>query len=111
VAQRKRIVILESNGLLAAGVRSLLADRNSLDVVGLKLDAAGAIDQVDAFQPDVIVIDQTVMAGHFDAFKTILDNYYRRIRIIVLHPQENCLEMCDKQVVTVEKLDDFLDLL
>jgi AmiR/NasT family two-component response regulator len=111
VAYRKRIVVLEGNGLLAAGVRSMLADRNSLEVVGVKLGAAGAIDQVYAFQPSVIVIDKTVMAEHFDAFKIILENYYRQIRIIVLHPQKNCLEMCDKQVVTVEKLDDFLDLL
>jgi len=111
VVNRKRIVVLESDGLLAAGVRSLLSDSDSLEVVGVKLGAADAIAQLAAFQPDVIVIDQTTLAEHFDTFKTILENYFRRVRIIVLHQQKNCLEMWDKQVVTVKSLDDFLDLI
>jgi len=103
-------VILESEKLLAAVVRSLLSELDFLEIVGVSLGVPEDIAEIDKFHPDVIVVDETFLAKHLDIFMTLMKDYHQ-IRTIVLHQGNNELDVCDKQVIKIENLSDFIDLI
>jgi DNA-binding NarL/FixJ family response regulator len=52
-----RVVIAEDQPMVRAGFRALLDSRNEIEVVGDAATGAGALDQVRALHPDVVVMD------------------------------------------------------
>jgi len=55
--ERVRILIVDDNSAVRAGVRRMLLDRPEFQIVGEASDGLEAIDQSRALQPDAIVMD------------------------------------------------------
>jgi DNA-binding NarL/FixJ family response regulator len=52
-----RVLIVDDHAMVRRGMRDFLGLHADLDVVGEAADGAQAIDQVEALQPDVVVMD------------------------------------------------------
>jgi DNA-binding NarL/FixJ family response regulator len=106
VAQ-KRIIVMESEPLLSAGVYSLLSTNGHLKVMSVDLDKQSFVSVANEFRPDVVIMDERVLMENFAGYMGFLKSF-PRIRTIVLSIQANCLQVCDQQIVHVRNLDDFM---
>lgn len=105
---RRRVLILENELLLNAGVRSLLSKQEDLEVLATKFSGHLEIFKIiDTFRPDVIVMDEEEMAESGGALVTSVKGY-SKLRTVVVHWEHNQIEIYDSQKVTVRALEDFL---
>ena len=104
---RKRVIVVESEKLLSAGVYSLLSVNGHLEVEGVILEEQNFLDAVKRFQPDVVIMDESILAQHIQGYMTFLKEF-PRMRTIVLNLGTNSVQVCDQQLIHVEHFDDFL---
>ena len=68
-----RVFIVYRNGLFAEGVRSVLAKRRTVQVVGMQRSVAKALKAVEALRPDVIIMEESVPEKKTDRLEALLD--------------------------------------
>lgn len=108
---RKKIVVLESDQLINAGVLSFLAAQDSFDVTGLESsDPEQVYREIESFQPDVVIIDQSSQSISVSQLMAHFENI-PHIRTIVLSVDNNQIQICDKRQIQIEKLSDFIAVL
>lgn len=79
--QAIRVLIVDDHRLVRAGLRSLLAATGGVEVVGEAADGGSAIEQVDALQPDVVLMDLSMPGtGGIAATRAVAD----RTKVLVL---------------------------
>jgi DNA-binding NarL/FixJ family response regulator len=54
---RVRVLLVDDDDLMRAGLRSVLASDESIEVVGEASDGRAAIDEIAALKPDVVLMD------------------------------------------------------
>ena len=107
----KRIVVLESDHLINAGVLSFLASQDCFDVIGMEgSDPEQIYRAIENIRPDVVIIDQnsliisvSKLLAHFEQVP--------HIRTIVLNMSDNQIQVCDKRLVQIQQLSDFIAVL
>jgi len=105
---QKRIVVLESNRLLFAGVRSFLSTQEWYDVIGLNLVDQEQIHQaIERLQPDVIILDNQNRVTDLSALMSYLEGL-SKIRVIIVNVTDNQIQICEKQQLRIHQLSDFL---
>jgi DNA-binding NarL/FixJ family response regulator len=62
-----RVVIADDHPVVREGLRSFLASRPGLDVVGEAADADGLVDAAERLQPDVALVDLMMPGGGIEA--------------------------------------------
>lgn len=107
---RKRIIVLESENMLSAGVASLLSSNGQLNVICMAFDQENFSEVINRFQPEVIIIDDGLLDRNRDAYANAIRNC-PRLRTIVLSLGLNHVQIYDKELIHVRKLDDLLDQL
>lgn len=107
---QKRVVVLESERLLGAGVFSLLSTRANLDVREVWLNESGLAATLAAFKPEVVVVDEETLAHNLSVCSRLFQRF-PSMRMVVLNPRANTLRICERQLVVVETIDDFLEML
>lgn len=110
VAHRKKVLIVESENLLAAGVRSLLAERSELDVTSTDIDRLACVVQPSSSRPDVLIVDEAQLLANLSAVIRVA-SHYPWLRLIVVRAQDNEVQVVDRQIVEVRHIDEFFDLL
>ena len=105
---RKRIIVLESENLLSASTSSLLSSNEHLNVICMAFDKENLSEVIERFQPEVIVVDESLMDQHRDDYVKAI-RCYPRLRTIVLSLGGNHVHVWDKELVHVTKLKDFWD--
>ena len=55
--RRIRVLIVDDHPMVAAGIRAILESYEDLEVVGTLSNGQDAVDQVSAFDPDVMLLD------------------------------------------------------
>lgn len=84
MATKKRIIIAEDHTILRAGLRSLLAARNDIEIVGEAGDGREAVRIVDKHVPDLLLIDLSMpKLNGMEAIKEIKSRH-PGVKIIVL---------------------------
>ena len=68
-----RAFILYRNGLFAEGVRSVLAKRRTVQIVGMQRNVAKALKAVESLQPDVIILEASLPGRKTDRLEALLD--------------------------------------
>jgi DNA-binding NarL/FixJ family response regulator len=85
-----RVVIVEDHDMLRSGLRQWLQDGDML-VVGEAIDGEGALEQIAAHQPDVVLMDIT-MPG-MDGLAALAEAHARfpdvRVMILSVHADED----------------------
>ena len=110
MTHRKKILVLESEKLLAASMLSLLASRTEFDVSHTTVTSLACLDPPDVPPPDVIILDEELLAANLLAVVKLADRY-PELRLIVIGLKKNKLQVFDKHMVKVRQSSDFLDLL
>lgn len=110
MAKQKKILVLESEKLLAASIVSLLALRPEYDVVQTTVSFLSCLDDADGLRPDVVVLERDVLAANISAVIKVTDRY-PKLRLIVFSLCNSKVHVFDQQVVQVRSTGDFLELL
>ena len=110
MAEQKKILVLESEKLLAASVVSILASRPEYDVVQTTVSSLSCLDQPGGPQPDIVILEKDVLAANISAVVKVTDRY-PRLRLIVFSLSNSKVHIFDQQTVQVGNASDFLDLL
>lgn len=110
MAQRKKILVFEYQGLLTASILSLLAQQTGHDVFSGNFSTPESLEQVNGYQPDVFIIEKTQLAENITAVMELVDRF-PGLRLIVLGLDNNKVNIFEKQLVHVEQFSDFLEML
>ena len=62
-AESIEIVVADDHPVVRSGLRSVLAEHGDMEVVGEAADAEETIRKVNAFKPDVLVLDLMMPGG------------------------------------------------
>lgn len=103
----KRILVLEKEKLLSDAVFSLLSSRPEYHVAHVQFDELGALNSPDHAEPDVIIMDQGVVANNISAVMELVDRH-PKVRLIIIGLSDNVLHVFDKSVVDVSDVSEFI---
>lgn len=110
MAERKQIMVLDSEKLMTAGVVSLLDARPEIDVIRTTAVSLPFPDQQGSLQPAVIILDEELLAANLLALIKLAD-CHPALRLIVINVCDNSVHVFDKQTVYVRKASDLVELL
>src|SRR5690349_13453297 len=77
-----RIVVVDDHTVMRAGVVALLADQDSIEIVGEAEDGRAALDLVERYDPDVALVDLRM---------PVLDGVATTTEIVARHPRTRVL--------------------
>ena len=107
----RRVLIVENQTLLGAGVHSLLWEENGLELYGVSPHGqAELIQDIGRFQPDILVMDKS---SHLVAplnLLAALENH-AQLQVVVVSADDNQVCIYDKRQLLVERATDFLDMI
>jgi DNA-binding NarL/FixJ family response regulator len=107
----RRVLIVENQTLLGAGVHSLLWEERGLEVYGISPhDQAELVQDIGRLQPDIVIMDK---ASHLMAplnLLAALENH-SRLQLIVVSADDNQVCLYDKRQVPVKQAADFLEVI
>lgn len=108
---QKKIVVLESDQLINAGVYSFLSAQDCYEVFGLDVnDPVQIYQSIELLQPDVIILDKSSQITNASNLITNLERL-PKIRTIVVSVSSNQIQVCDKQDIVIHRLSEFLEFL
>ncbi|MFJ9564534.1 response regulator [Streptomyces fuscichromogenes] len=79
-----RIVVVDDHTVMRAGVVALLADENSIEIVGEAGDGRAALELVARYDPDVALVDLRMPVLDGVATTTEIVARYPRTRVLIL---------------------------
>ena len=107
----RRVLIVENQTLLGAGVHSLLGDETGLEIRGISPhDQTELIEDIGRFQPDVLIVNK---GSHLIAplnLLAALENH-SRVQVIVVSADDNQVCIYDKRQLVVKRAGDFRDMI
>lgn len=108
---KKRVVVLESDQVLAAGVQSFLATQDNLDVFGIEENDEDAVFQaITELKPDVIILDKLIQVTDLNALMSYLKDF-PKVRAIIVNGSDNQIQVCERQQIQVHQISDILAFL
>lgn len=104
----QRVLVIENESLLGAGVERLLAVEESLDVFGISpKNGIVLIQEIERFRPDVIVLDMdTELASSAELLTCLSD--FPQIRIIALRLDGSLMSVYEKEDIAIAQTSDFV---
>lgn len=78
------VFIVEDSETMRESLRIMLADFHDVRIVGYAADEAGAIEQIDALLPDVVVLDLNLLSGSGIAVLKNVKKHHEGIAVMVL---------------------------
>lgn len=107
---RKTVLVLESEKLLTDGVYSILSSHPEFVVACVPFTELGMLDAPEHIEPDVVIMDQELVANNISAVMHLIDRH-PKVRLIVLGVNNNVLHIFDKYVVNVASVSQFIEQL
>lgn len=103
-----RILIVNNDEILGAGLENLLSNEGSLEVSGIATqDEAVLISEIQRLQPDtVILMAESRLSNPSRLFARLPE--YGRLRIILVSIESNVLEIYDKQQIAANNWLSFM---
>jgi DNA-binding NarL/FixJ family response regulator len=110
LVDRKRVLVLESEKLMPAGIASLLASCPELSVANTTVSSLACLSQLDDPRPDVVILEESVLATNISAVVKLADRH-PTLRLIVFNTRDSSVHVFDKHIMQVRQVSDFLELL
>ncbi|MCI0520542.1 MAG: hypothetical protein L0Z70_09840 [Chloroflexi bacterium] len=104
----RRVLVVESELLLSAGLESLLSPCDELEVRGLRFTSeCDLMNAVEEYQPDVLILEDRVLG---DIASQLVKGEHKGplMRVVCLNLEDNCLRIYEKRKIMVERSADFL---
>ena len=104
----KRILMVNSELLLSAGVESLLSNEIDFGLKRIMLDnEIDLSDELNRYQPDTVIMDESLMMTDPSALMGLLKNG-PDMRVIVLQVRENQLQIYKRHDVSISCVEDLV---
>lgn len=95
-----RVLIVDNQGIMGAGMEKLLSKDPSLEVYGITTDSETTLVQnISRLQPDTIILTLESQGTTPTRLLEVLYNY-GRLRIILVSVNSNTFEVYEKQQIT-----------
>lgn len=110
----QRVLIASSHELFGHGLRSLLEERKGgdVEVVGLVSDLDGAIEALDALDPDLVIVDYDDERLNRDEFLAHFVEGEKKLRVVLLSLQDGGEAIVyDRRTLAATQIDDWFDQL
>jgi DNA-binding NarL/FixJ family response regulator len=78
------VFIVEDSEAMRESLRSMLSEFHDVRIVGYAADEAGAIEQIDALLPDVVILDLNLQSGTGVAVLKNVKKRHAGIKVMVL---------------------------
>jgi chemotaxis response regulator CheB len=102
---RMSILIISANPLFKEIINEILShDRSEI----VELSCEEALTRICEFNPDVIIIDETIAPPYFEGLLAEARNL-QKARVIVLNPIQNEIMLLDSRRATLKKMDDLME--
>jgi DNA-binding NarL/FixJ family response regulator len=88
-----RILLVDDHAMFRAGIKALLEDEPSLTVVGEASTGDGAVDEVRALKPDVVIMDLSMPGSNgIEATRRIAAlGFDTKVLVLTVHDEEEYL--------------------
>ena len=107
----RRILILEGESMLGAGLHRLLSELKDVEVITTEIANLEKLVQIiDVFHPHVLIVDEANLIEISPAFLPLLRKN-SILRTILVNLDDNVIQVCDRQGILITKIDDFYELL
>jgi DNA-binding NarL/FixJ family response regulator len=81
------VFIVEDSEPMRESLRSMLSEFHNVSIVGYAADEAGAVEQINAMLPDVVILDLNLLSG---SGVTVLKNIKKHHAGIIVMVLTNC---------------------
>jgi len=107
----RRVLIVENQTLLGAGVHSLVGDETGLEVRGVSPhDRAELIRDIQSFQPDIVILNKaSQLMAPLNLLAALED--HSRLQLIVVSADDNRVCIYDKRQLLVKRAADVIDII
>jgi DNA-binding NarL/FixJ family response regulator len=107
-----RVLVAENRSALGAGIQSLLAGRDDMEVVGIApRDFAELTREIRRVRPDVVILEAGVM-DVADAFNLVMFlRDYPRMRVMVVSADDDLVYIFDTDQMVVTRADDLINFI
>lgn len=108
----KHVLVYRGDNLLTSGVENLLAQEDDFLVLGVTDNDDKFLSEleIDFFQPNVIILDESAINSNFPFLYEIIRKF-PSMRVIVVDEGENLIQILDKQVMKVTQRTDLIDII
>jgi DNA-binding NarL/FixJ family response regulator len=107
----RRVLVIDHQLLLGAGVQGLLSDEAGLDVIGVSpADPLELAQDVRRYQPDVVVLDENSRLGSPAGLLASLEDY-PELHMVVVSADDNRVCIYGKQEVLMTQAADLLGII
>lgn len=104
----KRVLVIQSKHLLAAGILSLLSREADLNVIDATLnDDIDLLEYILNTKPAVLVMDQSTQLTDHTAFISLLHDC-PKLRVIVINERNNRMHIYEMQELEVGRAADLV---
>jgi len=100
------VFVVEDSEAMRENLRTMLSDFHDIKIVGYAADEVGAIDQIDALLPDVVILDLNLLSGSGIAVLKNIKKHHEAIKVMVL---TNCTDEFYVDACKRAKADFFFD--
>ena len=90
------VFIVEDSAVMRENLKTMLSDFSNVEIVGHAADESGAIEQIDASLPDVVILDLNLESGSGINVLKNVKNHHPEIKVIVLtnYTDDHYAEAC-----------------
>jgi hypothetical protein len=110
-AATQQVLIAPAHSVMMAGVSLLLANEPSFGIHAVDpVDGAALVREIRRYRADAIVIDKEVLLFEAGGLYSLLATF-PGLRVVVLNPEQNTLQVFDRAQVAIKAVDDLLAVL
>jgi DNA-binding NarL/FixJ family response regulator len=90
------VFIVEDSAVMRENLKTMLSDFSNVEIVGHAADESGAIEQIDASLPDVVILDLNLESGSGINVLKNVKKHHPEIKVIVLtnYTDDHYAEAC-----------------
>jgi DNA-binding NarL/FixJ family response regulator len=104
----KRVIIVLDESVIGRGVERLLSREMDLNVTGVPfIDDKALIDLIEKIQPDVVIVDGSLIFGRRIDFLSLLRSGLN-MSVLVLSNQDNRINIYNHQEILVTQSTDLI---
>jgi len=106
--KRRRVLVIENQRLVGAGIQHLLTAEADLEVAGVTLeDDAALVEEINRFLPDWVVLDQT--ATNANQLCRLLQDCIE-LHVVVVSVNDDVIRIYEKRRIASAKATDLAAL-
>lgn len=107
----RRVLVIENESLLGAGIERLLKGEADLEVSGIVPENKDALLlEIDRIHPDVIILDTATAVVNSVELLSHLSSL-PELRVVALNSDGSWMSILDKQQIDIESTADFVSLI